>query len=326
MGCAMELRKILIPVFLFWVYVLNVQHTFGALPIAYSFPSVTPTSLRYQFQHRGLVSDTLGIEYDTLRSRIQTEVKQQKSAGENRRIQQAVEVIMEMQGAIEALQKGKSAVALDSLNKAQKKLHFLLQHYPDLKLLPVDVAVEVIHLAVGPDTIKAARELVKKLIDRGELQAARRLLDNLVSEIRVTTTYLPMEVFPKPVQQAKQLIQRKEINRARQILEKTLAMLETKEYAIPLPVIIAESLVSAATAIADSSQNVARHMLTNARKQLEIAQLLGYRMNKRQYQNIITQINQLQRALQQGEKTKARFHQLQEDIHRFKAKFEKLSG
>ncbi len=286
-------------------------------------PSKKPLGIEQH--HQGTLPDTLGVGSDTLRTQIEAEVNRQKATVFPQRIKEALQVVLEIQGAVQALQKHQIAVARDSLIRAQRKLQTLLSRYPDVKFIPIDANVEVINLAAGPDTIKAARKLVKELIAQGKLQAARKLLDNLVSEIRVTTTYLPMVTFPEAVQKALQLIQQKQMAKARQVLEEALATLEIREYAIPLPVIIAESLVSAAAAIADSSADLAIRMLQNARRQLEIARLLGYSMDNNQYQHLLTQIDHLQTEIRKGHQTKTPFQKLKKDIREFKESF-KRSG
>lgn len=283
--------------------------------------NVSETPLGLKEHNRGMLPDTTGIAYDTLRARIQQEMNRQETTALSNRVKEAINVILETQATIRALQKNDTRSALDSLKKAEETLDRLLAGYPDMKQIPVDASVEVINLAAGPDTVKAARKLVKKLVDRGELQQARRILDNLVSEIRVTTVYLPMATFPDAIRNARGLIEQGHTAMARQALEHALSSLVIREHAVPLPVVTAEALISSASAIADSSGGLAIKMLKNARRQLETARLLGYRVNDSRYKDLLKQIDELQRKISKGKKTEADFRKLKKDIRTFKQKF-----
>lgn len=283
------------------------------------------TLLGLKEHNRGILPDTTGISSQNLQNRITEELNRERTAFRSRRVLEAVQVIQETGQALEALQLKNTAKALKLLTQAKKKLERLLVNYPEFKQLPVDASVEVINLASGPDTIKVLREKVKELVDNGQLQQARRILDNLVSEIRITTVYLPMTPFLNSLRNARALIKKGKPDMAMQVLSHSLSTLEIEENAIPLPVIIAEALVQGASTVADSSRDVALHMIKNARRQLEIAQLLGYSMNSREYQQLIDDLRSLQDELEKGEKTASLFEKLKKNIHLFKKGFSKVS-
>ncbi|MEN9519239.1 MAG: hypothetical protein RLZZ381_1827 [Cyanobacteriota bacterium] len=82
---------------------------------------------------------------------------------------------------------------------------------PELGFVPLESKVEIISLAPSDlDTVKKIRNEVKQAIRKDELVKARALLDNLASELRITTVNLPLATYPIAMQEAAQLLDRDE--------------------------------------------------------------------------------------------------------------------
>ena len=285
-----------------------------------------PSVLSEVQHHPVLLPDTLGVSRDTLQANIEAERSLRERAARESLVAEAQHVLAEVRYAVWALERNKPAAARDSLKAAQSAIKQLLGHYTPATLLPVDASVEVFHLASSMDTVKAARDLAIKLVKRGELQPARKILDHLVSEIRITTLYLPLGTFQSAVDQALALLERNDAIAARQVLLQALTALSVREQAIPLPLVVARSLVATAASVADSARDAALLMLKNARKQLELARLLGYRIHDPEYKVLDRQIAALQKRLGEGSPVEQLFAKLADELEGFVKKFSGQHG
>ncbi|HSN22982.1 MAG TPA: YfdX family protein [Methylomicrobium sp.] len=124
---------------------------------------------------------------------------------------EALEVIMGTNHALLALQKKDSNKAMSLLQEVSGKLDVLLAKYPGLNQIPANVEAEVDDFETNGKEADAKQ--VQKLIDQaGELldehkvQDAREILAQLVSEMRITTTSIPLGTYPAAVKDAVGLI------------------------------------------------------------------------------------------------------------------------
>ncbi|WP_020563151.1 YfdX family protein [Methylosarcina fibrata] len=196
---------------------------------------------------------------------------------------EAKDVIMGIRNALIALQKNNSNEALTSLRQVSDKLNAVLAKYPAAGLLPAQVEADIYDFD-GDD--KQAQKMIDRaedLLDDDRVQEARRVLADLVSEIRITTTAIPLATFPAAIKEATALIDQGKTEEARDALYDVLNLLVDTTEIMPLPVLRAEALLTKAAELEhkkDLSQEASRKEILDlaeaAKEKLKLAETLGY--------------------------------------------------
>ncbi len=178
--------------------------------------------------------------------------------------------------AIDAIKRNEIEAAKDALDKATKSFDAALKADPKLQLVPV--ANEITINAFGGDvalikkTIKTAISLLK---DR-DTQAARAILLPLQDEMVVTTEFIPMDLYPVATKKAAMALKKGKNDEAVNILITALHMMVSDTIVVPLPLLMAQDLVTAASKLDKSKKKEATAFLKMAQDELEKAVLLGY--------------------------------------------------
>jgi hypothetical protein len=190
--------------------------------------------------------------------------------------------------ALLALHKKDSIKAMSLLQEVSGKLDVLLAKYPGLNQIPANVEAEVDDFETNGKEADAKQ--VQKLIDQaGELldehkvQDAREILAQLASEMRITTTSIPLGTYPAAVKDAVGLIAKGKTDEAEIALYDMLNTLVNTTEIIPLPVLKAEALLTEASELEhkkDLSQQASREAILKltdeAKNKLKLAEVLGY--------------------------------------------------
>lgn len=173
----------------------------------------------------------------------------------------ALEMIHEShtEDAIEALQQ---AVALmKSLNTEES---VLFSH-----------EVESFEYLEKPETAEKDVAYVRHLLDMGDLQEARRLLDQLRSEIVIIqASVLPQQALSH-FEEAQELLSEGKPH-AGDPLERLFNDLDIEEQTRPLPLVIAQAALQNAARLPKEEKEKTMTQLNMAREQLEVAHILGY--------------------------------------------------
>lgn len=212
-------------------------------------------------------------------------------------VQEALEAVLATKSALAALETGKSKEALAHLEIANGKLSLLLARYPQLGLIPIESEAVVFDYEGDLKVIKQARDEAEDLLDDGKIQDARALLAGLASEIRITTTNLPLALYPKAMQQVAPLVDAGKIKEAKEALVEALNTLVITESGIPIPVLRAEAMLRKVYQQAQSKNPDVDEMLKfldNAKYQLKVAQALGYGDIKKDYKPLYKTIDTLE--------------------------------
>lgn len=121
------------------------------------------------------------------------------------------------------------------------------------------------------------------LLDDDRVQEARYVVADLVSEIRITTTAIPLATFPSAVKEAAALIDQGKTGEAENALYDVLNLLVDTTEIMPLPVLRAEALLTRASELEhkkDLAQETSRKEILDlteaAREKLKLAETLGY--------------------------------------------------
>ncbi|MFP4414679.1 YfdX family protein, partial [Coleofasciculus sp.] len=177
---------------------------------------------------------------------------------------------------------------------------------------------------VAPDdkaAIKDIRKEIKSAVNSGDLPAARRLFNSLASEIRVTVSNLPLATYPNALKKAAKLIDEGNTAEAKGVLQIALSTLVLLEEYQPLPILNARNLIQSASS--ESDKDKAMQMLANARTRLKLAQELGYAEDDQEYEQLNTEIKNLEQQLKADEDTKNAFEKLKTRIAAF---FKRISN
>ena len=262
-------------------------------------------------------SVTVASNFD--RSQIpNSEIYQERLIGEleRRLIPEAIEAINETKKAIAAVARDDKPLALKSLQRAVEQLNTILACDLDLALLPTDYAIEVVD--TGLENEKIIREIrrdIRLAIKFGYLAEARRLIDSLASEIRVTVTDLPLAGYLDALQRAIAAIARDRNKLAQRILKSALATLVLEEEYLPIPILKARSLIESARV--QNDRQIAMQLLTDARKQLRLSHELGYGEADLEYDELRSKLIDLEKQLQAREHDHHNFRELKTKIASF---------
>ncbi len=284
----------------------------------------TPQQLIGQKEHnRGSMVDTLGITRDSLMANIKRQQAKEQAKANQKLVAEAMVAIQETQHALEALDKGKKDEALKSMETVLGKLELLLERNPDLALVPIDAHSQVVNLIGDLKQIETLRKKVKELIDKGYLQDARRLLDNMVSEIRVTTSYIPLKTYPEAIKLAARLVDQNKIKKAKVVLANALSAIVIKEISIPIPVINAQAMIDLAADSVSTHPKKALELLKEAQYQIQVAEALGYGNRDKEFKNILDDIEAIKNKIKHKEETGGLFDSLKDRLEKFKERISK---
>jgi len=196
---------------------------------------------------------------------------------------EALIAITGTQNALIALHKNDAKQALVFLQEVSGKLDILLAKHPGLNLIPASLEVNVYDFDNDAKQVEKIIDAADDLLEDHKVQDARKILDQLVSEIRISTISIPLGTFPGTIKNAVNLIGQDKTNEAEEVLYNVLNTLVGTTEIIPLPVLRAETLLDKAMELehkSDLTKEASRTeilILTDAAKdKLKLAEILGY--------------------------------------------------
>ncbi|REK29366.1 MAG: hypothetical protein DWQ42_03780 [Planctomycetota bacterium] len=217
--------------------------------------------------------------------------------------------------ALKSLDENKPDEALETLAKITGKLELLVARNPDLGLLPMGVSTKIHDIFAEIDTIEAVIEEAQSALDDGDVQIARRHLENLASEVVISTTQLPLATYPAAIKEVAPLIDAGKIDEAKQQLQTALNLLVVTDAIYPLPDLRAQKMIEEAQ---DLSENAKRtdeenerleELLKEVRSQVEFGRKLGY-FSKDKAESLLDEIADIQEKTGDGESGKGFFDKL----------------
>ncbi|MBQ0834134.1 YfdX family protein [Marinobacter sp.] len=241
------------------------------------------------------------------------------SAAEKRKqtTEEAVSALAETKNALAALDEQDASKALNALSEVTGKLELILAQDPQLAFAPVDVQTIVHDVFASTDTIKTLIDDAEYALKHGEVQKARHLLAGLASEVVIKTTSLPLASYPEAIKAVAPLIDQDKTDEAKAALQAVLGTLVVSNSAIiPLPVERARAMLKEAESLAEKSDRAEAEekrfgaMLKDAKKQLEMAELLGYGRRKKEFEDIYTQIKEVEAKVKSGKSGKGFFDEI----------------
>ncbi|RMF21861.1 MAG: hypothetical protein D6756_11695 [Cyanobacteria bacterium J083] len=251
-----------------------------------------------------------------LQQQTEAEKEQTITELEKRLVQEAVTAIAETKKAISAIEKNDNEAAIKAIEQAVGELDVILARDPDLAVVPVDYAIAIVNNA--PDdskTIKDIRKEIKVAINTGDFPLARKLLNSLASEIRVIVSNLPLATYPEALKQAARLMDEGKTETARGVLQLALSTLVMAEEYMPIPILKARNLINKAEAETDKDK--ALQLLAEAQTQLHLSQELGYAEADAEYEELKSELKNLEKQLKSGENSQNAFAKLKNNLTGF---------
>ncbi len=248
---------------------------------------------------------------DQVRKMASQEISKRRSS----LVKEAVAANDEIIHSISLLQNKDTQGAFKALAKADGQLSVLLARDPQLKLAAIDVRASITDLVTSPKLIKKAVSAAESALDHRHIQLARADLSPLVSEMHISTDYLPLESYPDAIKKASKEIQQSKIKEAEDTLAEAMGSIVTVEKVIPLPPVQAEGDVLAAEKLLnkDKVKNKGQviSLLKSADNHLAIANALGYG----KYRAIRDEIASIDSKVKAGTETPGLFDRIKHFFH-----------
>jgi len=236
----------------------------------------------------------------------------------------AIEAVAKTYHALDLLNKGNSKEALDVLKDVVGELEILLAAKKDIALVPINSYHVIVDIPLSAKEIEKQLVEVKKLLHEGDVQKARLLLNTLQSEIDIIIEHLPLATYPDAIKLASKYIIDGKIKEAKSVLSIALNSMVIKTIVIPLPLVKATDLIQAASQTAKTHKDKALEYLDEAKKQLKIAEVLGYgKSYSDTYKDLKQRIEAIQEEIKGKNKAEQLFEELIKKMKEFKAKLQK---
>ena len=282
--------------------------------------ATTSTPLREQVQ------SSPNLSQQDIQDKVNKAKDNLKDNVEDTLVSEAQEAVAETQLAIAAIESGDKRKAIKALESATGKLDVVLARNPKLGFVPLESEVDILALAPNDlDTVEEMRKEIKQAIRKDELVKARELLDNLASELRITTVNLPLATYPAAMEEAAALLDRDEFDTAEAILQTALSTLFIEERQSPIPVIKAQALIDEADSLiqVDGHEEIVQSMLKEARKELKLAEELGYGDRDKLYASLDEEIESIGKQISAGDRAEIAFGNLKDKLGGF---FDRISS
>jgi len=220
------------------------------------------------------------------------------------------------------IRENKIKEAEDSLKVAIKKFDLTLKNDPSLGLVPVDISTKIYQFAADEETIKKNVDIAKKLLDDYKVQAARRILLPMRDDMEITTVYIPMDTYPLAIKTALKELEKGQKDAALLTLEAVMNTMVASRVIIPIPLILAQDLVSQASKTDKTKKEEINKLLQKAKNELKMATLLGYTdKHSKEYEGLLSEIEKIQKEVKGDNNVEKLYKHLKES---FKSLFKKV--
>ncbi|WP_457677653.1 YfdX family protein [Thermovibrio sp.] len=246
---------------------------------------------------------------------VEKKVEQLKSQRSSLSFQTALRALSYTDRVIALLHEGKKEEALKLLKEAETSINAFLKEHPTLQLLPVEQQIVVMEF---PGTVKDAEVAIKRakeFLNEGRVQDARLVLSGLADEIDVITTYLPVAMYSQVIKLAESYLKEGKVDEALRTLALVRGSLIVQEVPIPIPFLKAQQFVSQAISLAKKDKKAAVKLLEEARKELEIAKVLGYAYDyKAVYARLENEIKEAEKLIKEGKESTKLLNKINREI------------
>ena len=208
-------------------------------------------------------------------------------------------VIAETHNAMVYLLDSNYTAAIKAIETAIGKAEVITAANPNIGFIPIERDVIVRDLVTDIQTLRKAKDDIEDLTDKGYLQAARKLVEVLVSEININTARLPLATYPAALKTAVSLAREKKHVNAALLLNTALNTIVVEERSIPLPIVRAELLLTIADSLitSNSKEEEINLLLDNADYQIRFAEELGYGQKDKEFEELYDDIKRLKKEV-----------------------------
>jgi len=196
---------------------------------------------------------------------------------------EAMSALAGTQNALMALKKDDTSRAIALLKEAAKQLNTLLNKYPHSNLIPALVDADIYEFDSDANQVETLLKMANELLADHRVQAARQLLDQLVSELHVTTISVPLGSFSMGVNDAASFASSGNTGKAKDVLIEILNRLAKTVQITPIPILQAADLLKEASKLAQSgnrpNEDTKAQILAlfdAIKEKLKFAEMLGY--------------------------------------------------
>ena len=232
--------------------------------------------------------------------------------------QEAISAITSTKQAIDAINANQTDQALAAIEQATGKINVLLARNPSTALIPVSAEVRIIDTA--PADIGKIRDIAADAswaVEGKNFPAARVLLDQLMSEIRVRTYNLPLATYPTALQEAARLLDQKKTTEAANVLQTALSTLVAVDKVTPIPLVVAREAINEAQTEGKQDKDKGETLLQVAKTELQRARELGYAGKDQEYTALNNEISNLEKQLSSNGDTNSLYARLKERLSSF---------
>ena len=248
-------------------------------------------------------------------------LKAENKAQNNKLIKEAIRALQYTNDAYIYLNAKKKDKAIESLKKAIGELTVILNQPNAPYLLPVDINIEASEYIGDVKNISKQITDAKIALSKHQLPLARNILNTLKSEIDIKTVNIPLATYPDAIQLAIKYINEGKIKEAKDVIAMALNTLVTTDTIIPIPIVKANDLVIEASKIAKKDKKQTLRYLEEAKKQLKIAELLGYTSKSdTTYKMLKNSIENIESKINNNKNTDSFFEDLKSKLKEFKEK------
>ncbi len=235
--------------------------------------------------------------------------------------QKAIKAVADTYKVATLLDEGKKEEALELLKSIIGELEVILAANKDIALIPVNSYTIMVDTDMSPKEISARINTVREMLDAGDIQGARILLDTLQSEIDITIENLPLATYPDAMKLASKYILNGRENEAKNVITVALHSMIVKKIIIPLPLVRATDLLDATSKIAKTDKQQALKYLAAAEENITIAKVLGYGKDDPSiYTDMQTRIEKIRKEIKGKNKAEKMLDELINKLKAFKEK------
>lgn len=249
-------------------------------------------------------------------------IENAKNKAHNKKlVTEAIRALQYTQDAYIYLNAKKTDKAIQSLKKAIGELTVILNKPNAPYLLPVNITIEANEYLGSIKNISKQITDAKIALAKHQLPITRTILNSLKSEIDIKSINIPLATYPDAIKLAIRYINKNKIKEAKDVIAMALNTLVTTDTIIPIPLLKANDLVLEASKISNKDKKQTLHYLNEAKKQLKIAELLGYTSSSdTTYKMLKENIENIENKLNHNKNTNNLFNDLKSKLKEFKEK------
>jgi hypothetical protein len=246
-----------------------------------------------------LVPSAKYLTNQQLQAQVDKEIRGILELANDARISDAIQIISLTEEAVKYILDSSYSEAIGKLEDAIGKASVMTAARPELNFFPLDVQVTTRDLVADIDVLIDVRKQADRLTDKGYLQAARHLLNDLASELEIKTPMLPIATYPSALTMAAKALEEEKPEEALIYLNTALSTVFVETKYVPLPLIRAERMLEEVSSMLEQEDQGTDiyTLLENAESQIRFAEVLGYGKKDQEFEELYRAIKELRKEM-----------------------------